>query len=147
MKRRKFIGKYFRAVFAAILLLFLVNILQAEDGCRLWLRYDKIPEQKAKIYRSKIKSLFIDGNSETVKAIQNELETGLSGLPGEKLSAIQERDAIWWKDASLSYFQTLSKMPLPKGVEKPERTLEEYKTIDLLDDYAKGKAAFDLNHK
>jgi alpha-glucuronidase len=61
--------------------------------------------------------------------------------------AIQERDAIWWKDASLSYFQSLSKMPLPKGVEKPEKTLAEYKKIDLLDDYAKGLATFDLSHK
>ena len=61
--------------------------------------------------------------------------------------AIQERDAVWWKDASLSYFQTFSKMPLPAGVEKPERTLEEYKTIDLLDDFAKGKATFDEDHK
>lgn len=64
-----------------------------------------------------------------------------------KKLAIQERDAIWWKDASLSYFQTFSKMPLPAGVEKPQRSLEDYKKIDLLDDYAKGLATFDLNHK
>jgi len=38
-------------------------------------------------------------------------------------------------------------MPLPAGVEKPERTLEEYKTTDLLDDFAKGKATFDEDHK
>lgn len=61
--------------------------------------------------------------------------------------AIQERDAIWWKDASLSYFQTFSKRPLPNGVEKPQRTLEEYKTIDLLDDFARGIGIFDENHK
>ena len=61
--------------------------------------------------------------------------------------AIQERDAVWWKDASLSYFQTLSKMPLPSGVEKPLRTLEEYKSTDLLDDFARGKGTFDEKHK
>lgn len=60
--------------------------------------------------------------------------------------AIQERDAVWWKDASLSYFKTLSRMPLPSGVERPQRTLEEYKRIDLLDDIARGKATFDENH-
>jgi alpha-glucuronidase len=60
--------------------------------------------------------------------------------------AIQERDAVWWKDASLSYFATLSKMPLPAAVEKPQRTLEEYKKIDLLDDIARGLATFDENH-
>lgn len=64
-----------------------------------------------------------------------------------KKLAIQERDAIWWKDASLSYFQTFSKLPLPKEVEKPQRTLEDYKKIDLLDDFARGVGKFDENHK
>ncbi|HRH42231.1 MAG TPA: alpha-glucuronidase family glycosyl hydrolase [Pyrinomonadaceae bacterium] len=64
-----------------------------------------------------------------------------------KKLAIQERDAIWWKDASLSYFQSLSKLPLPNGVEKPQKTLEEYKKIDLLDDFARGIGNFDENHK
>lgn len=61
--------------------------------------------------------------------------------------AIQERDAVWWKDASLSYFQTFSKLPLPSGVEKPQKTLEDYKKIDLLDDFARGLGSFDENHK
>jgi len=63
-----------------------------------------------------------------------------------KKLAIQERDAVWWKDASLSYFATFSKLPLPAGVEKPERTLAEYKTIDLLDDIARGKGTLDEDH-
>jgi len=45
--------------------------------------------------------------------------------------AIQERDAIWWRDACLTYFQTFSRRPLPAGVEKPQKTLEEYKTTSL----------------
>ncbi len=44
---------------------------------------------------------------------------------------IQERDAIVWRDACLLYFQTFSKRPLPAGVEKPLRTLEEYKARSL----------------
>jgi len=44
-----------------------------------------------------------------------------------KKLAIQERDAIWWRDACLSYFQTFSKQPLPSGVEPPAKTLSEYK--------------------
>lgn len=63
-----------------------------------------------------------------------------------KKLAIQERDAVWWKDASLTYFQTFSKLPLPNGVQKAQRTLEEYKKIDLLDDVARGKSTFDENH-
>lgn len=45
--------------------------------------------------------------------------------------AIQERDAIYWRDAVLLYFQTFSKKPLPKGVEKPAKTLAEYKAKSL----------------
>jgi alpha-glucuronidase len=45
--------------------------------------------------------------------------------------AIQERDAIWWRDACLSYFQTFSKLPLPAGVEHPAKTLAEYKAKSL----------------
>ena len=44
---------------------------------------------------------------------------------------IQERDAIWWRDSCLLYFQTFSKRPLPEGVEKPARRLEEYKAKSL----------------
>jgi alpha-glucuronidase len=45
--------------------------------------------------------------------------------------AIQERDAIWWRDACLSYFQTFSKRPLPAGVEPPAKTLAEYKAKSM----------------
>ena len=44
-----------------------------------------------------------------------------------KKLAIQERDAIWWRDACLLYFQTFAKRPLPAGVEHPAKTLSEYK--------------------
>jgi alpha-glucuronidase len=46
--------------------------------------------------------------------------------------AIQERDAAWWRDAVLLYFQTFSHRPLPEGVERPERTLGEFRSSDLL---------------
>jgi alpha-glucuronidase len=46
--------------------------------------------------------------------------------------AVQERDAAWWRDAVLLYFQTFSHRPLPEGVEAPERTLEEYRSTSLL---------------
>jgi alpha-glucuronidase len=45
--------------------------------------------------------------------------------------AIQERDAVHWRDACLLYFQTFSKRPLPAGVEKPQKTLDEYKAKSL----------------
>ena len=48
-----------------------------------------------------------------------------------KKLTIQERDAIWWKDACLTYFQTFSKRALPASVEKPAKTLSEYKAKSL----------------
>ncbi len=43
----------------------------------------------------------------------------------------QHQDAIFWKDACLSYFQTFSKRPIPNGVEKPARNLEYYMNFKL----------------
>jgi alpha-glucuronidase len=48
-----------------------------------------------------------------------------------KKLALQERDAIHWRDSVLLYFQTFSKRPLPNGVEKAPKTLEEYKAKSL----------------
>jgi alpha-glucuronidase len=46
--------------------------------------------------------------------------------------AVQERDAAWWRDACLLYFQTFSRRPLPPDVEPPQRTLREYMAESLL---------------
>lgn len=44
---------------------------------------------------------------------------------------IQSKDAVWWKDACLLYFQTFSKRPIPYDVERPIHELEELKKIKL----------------
>jgi alpha-glucuronidase len=44
---------------------------------------------------------------------------------------IQARDAVWWKDACLLYFQTFSKMPIPYDIERPVHELEDLKKIKL----------------
>jgi alpha-glucuronidase len=43
--------------------------------------------------------------------------------------AIQQREAQWWRDASIAYFQTVSKRPLPAGVTPPARSLEYYESL------------------
>ncbi len=45
------------------------------------------------------------------------------------LLKIQLKEAKWWRDACLLYFQTFSKRNLPDGVEKPKQTLEYYKSL------------------
>jgi alpha-glucuronidase len=41
--------------------------------------------------------------------------------------AVQDTEAKWWRDASIAYFQSVSRRPLPAGVAPPARTLEEYR--------------------
>jgi mannonate dehydratase len=43
--------------------------------------------------------------------------------------AVQRREALWWRDACVLYFQEFSKMPIPAPYPKPKRTLEEIKEI------------------
>lgn len=45
------------------------------------------------------------------------------------LLQIQLKEAKWWRDACLIYFQTFSNLPLPKGVEKPAHSLEYYQSL------------------
>jgi alpha-glucuronidase len=47
------------------------------------------------------------------------------------LLEIQYKEAIWWRDACLSYFQTFSNMPIPEGVEPPAHSLEYYKKLSF----------------
>ena len=45
------------------------------------------------------------------------------------LLGIQLKEAKWWRDACMLYFQTFSKMDFPKEMESPEHTLEYYKSL------------------
>lgn len=44
---------------------------------------------------------------------------------------VQSKDAVWWKDACLLYFQTFSKMPIPYEIERPVHELDDLKKIKL----------------
>ncbi|MEQ6334204.1 alpha-glucuronidase family glycosyl hydrolase [Sphingobium sp. MK2] len=41
--------------------------------------------------------------------------------------AIQQKEAQWWRDASIAYFQSIARRPLPAGAASPPETLEAYK--------------------
>ncbi|MFO7446602.1 MAG: alpha-glucuronidase, partial [Ignavibacteriaceae bacterium] len=47
------------------------------------------------------------------------------------LLSVQEKEAVWWRNACLLYFQTFSNMPLPEGFEKPDKTLEYYQSLEF----------------
>lgn len=43
----------------------------------------------------------------------------------------QAKDAIWWRDACMLYFQTFSGMPIPEDCTEPQHTLEELRRVRL----------------
>jgi alpha-glucuronidase len=45
------------------------------------------------------------------------------------LMNVQEKEAVWWRNACLLYFQTFSKMPIPSNYELSNNTLEYYKGL------------------
>jgi alpha-glucuronidase len=55
--------------------------------------------------------------------------------------AIQEREARWWRDAVLSYFQTFSRMRLPAGYDPPAHSLDYYQRIRCPADEHKPRCA------
>jgi alpha-glucuronidase len=48
-----------------------------------------------------------------------------------QLLAIQETEAVWWRNACLLYFQTFSKLPFPSEIEQPTGDLEYYKSLQF----------------
>jgi alpha-glucuronidase len=57
-------------------------------------------------------------DSERFKSVQSKLR-------------IQARDAVWWRDACLLYFQTFSKRPIPYELERPVHEPDDLKKIKL----------------
>ncbi|HUD94139.1 alpha-glucuronidase family glycosyl hydrolase [Sphingobium sp.] len=47
----------------------------------------------------------------------------------EAFLTIQHREAQWWRDASIAYFQSVSKRPLPAGSATPAHDLDWYKAL------------------
>jgi len=78
-----------------------------DDGVQQVLEYQKIFDKTEP---------FID--AQRFKEVQSKLR-------------VQARDAVWWKDACLLYFQTFSKRPIPYNIERQVYELEDLKKIKL----------------
>jgi len=64
----------------------------------------------------------------TWNSLKNEVDTDRFESVSMLLD-IHEKEAIWWKDASLLYFQTFSKLPFPENIEPPKNSLEYYQSL------------------
>jgi alpha-glucuronidase len=79
----------------AIILVFInlvsYQALKAEDGYRLWLRYDLISDPlMLRQYNGLITGCIIEGGSQTLIASGKELKTGLHGLLGREIPTFKE---------------------------------------------------------
>lgn len=52
--------------------------------------------------------------------------------------AIQQREAQWWRDASIAYWQSLNGLPLPPGYAPPTHSLQYYESLTF--PYAPGQS-------
>jgi alpha-glucuronidase len=72
---------------------------------------------------------------DTVRAMQKSWATVKPAIDEERFAAvseflaIQEREARWWRDAALTYFQQFSRMPIPATYEQPAHPLAYYQQI------------------
>jgi alpha-glucuronidase len=72
---------------------------------------------------------------DSVHAMQREWRSVRPAIDAERFAAvdsfltIQSREARWWRDASLAYFQTFSRLPIPDRYERPEHPLDFYEKL------------------
>jgi alpha-glucuronidase len=75
------------------------------------------------------------GGVESVREMKKTWERGAAEVDKERfeqvrmLLTVQEKEAVWWRNACVLYFQTFSKMPIPAGFEKPDKTLDYYQNL------------------
>ncbi len=78
-----------------ILLVSLQSITVADDGYRLWMKYDKIADQaKLAEYQKLISSVVVEGGSPTCQVVRGELQKGLSGLLGKDIPVSQDGSVV-----------------------------------------------------
>ena len=65
---------------------------------------------------------------ETWNTLQNKVDMDRFKEVQQKL-ATQVREAIWWRDACVLYFQTFSNRPIPQELFKPVHKLEDLKKL------------------
>src|ERR1043166_6588587 len=67
-------------------LLLSITTANADDGYRLWLRYDPLPKSVSDRYAKQLSSITVAGKSKTCDAIRSEITNALKGLLGKSPS-------------------------------------------------------------
>jgi alpha-glucuronidase len=75
-----------KKIFVALAFILIFRSLAAEDGYRLWLRYDKISDPAIlDSYRKQVTGLIVEGNTPVLNSAGKELQRGLTGLLGKDI--------------------------------------------------------------
>jgi alpha-glucuronidase len=83
-----------RKLILLLLLLGCTPSLHAEDGYRLWLRYERISDVALlQAYRNSITGIYLPGTSSAIRAAQHELQTALPALLDKKVPLLQQAGA------------------------------------------------------
>ncbi|WP_088340323.1 alpha-glucuronidase family glycosyl hydrolase [Robiginitalea sediminis] len=72
----------------------------------------------------------VRGMLRTWEGLEGSLPKGLYQDVGMRLQ-IQLKEAIWWKDACMAYFQSHSRLPYPEGMEPPLHSLDYYMSLEF----------------
>jgi alpha-glucuronidase len=76
--------RYFQKLII-ILLLSITQLAHADDGYRLWLKFDLVANiQQRNSYAQKCQFIYSDNQEVITKTAQKELQAGLSGLLGKR---------------------------------------------------------------
>ena len=80
-----------KKLFFLFIVLFIIQNSKAEDGYNLWLRYNKIINKNLLAnYIQAIQEIKLTGTSPTIDVLKNELNDGISGLLGKKITFVDE---------------------------------------------------------
>ena len=112
------------------------NLATVPDSVLLW--FHRVPwTYRTRSGRSVWDELVFRYNAgvDTVRAMQKTWGTLKPAIDEERFAEvsqfldIQEREARWWRDAALTYFQQFSRMPIPSTYEQPAHPLAYYQQI------------------
>jgi len=81
-----------RALIAALFLLALAGPAKAEDGYRLWLRYDPLPAEVRQHFAPSVSEIVVQSNGAIARSASSELQHGLSGLLAKPIPVRQSVD-------------------------------------------------------
>ncbi len=75
--------------------------------------------------------------ADSVKWIRNQWKSLDGKIDPERFAdvdaflGIQQKEAIWWRNACVLYFQSFSRRSIPEGLEQPSGTLMEYEKMNF----------------